>query len=269
MFEQWVRENIVSFGGDPNKITLMGESAGAGSVRVLLGSPPAIGNYRGAISMSNLGGGVSLGLTSDYSTTYSSYVTIEGSYDLSKSLFSDAGCTQTSTAELIACIKQVNPLTLVELPTVARYVVQDGKYVNTEQLILSPKNASTAHVPVMFGVMADGTRSPTQIFKYTDPPRRRLLRALPQNPRQLRSLRPLFHNRHIPHLRPIHNLLQPLPLPLNRQPHTRHLQRLRTSLHGRRIPLHRPSNRLRRRPNTHLPVRILLPIRPLDRRLRP
>jgi hypothetical protein len=33
--------------------------------------------------------------------------------------------------------------------------VQDGKYVNTEQLIVSTKNASTAHVPVIFGNVAN------------------------------------------------------------------------------------------------------------------
>lgn len=134
----------------------MGQSAGAGSVRVLLGSPPAIGSFRGAIAQSNLGGGGSLGLTSDYSTTYSSYLTIQQSYDLSKALFADAGCNKTTVQESLECVRDVPALELVELPTVARYVVQDGIFVTTEQLIVSERNASTAHVPVMFGVMADG-----------------------------------------------------------------------------------------------------------------
>jgi carboxylesterase type B len=60
---QWVIKNIASFGGDASKIVINGESAGAGSVRTLLGSPKAIGKFRGSIAMSNLGGGVDLGLT--------------------------------------------------------------------------------------------------------------------------------------------------------------------------------------------------------------
>jgi len=44
----------------------LGGSAGAGSVRALLGSPPAIGKYQQAIAMSSLGGGVDLGLHGNY-----------------------------------------------------------------------------------------------------------------------------------------------------------------------------------------------------------
>jgi hypothetical protein len=72
----WVRANIVSFGGDPKQITIIGGSAGAGSVRAFLGSPKAIGKYQGAVTVSNLGGGVTLGLKGDYGTTYSTYYTV-------------------------------------------------------------------------------------------------------------------------------------------------------------------------------------------------
>ncbi|KKY23878.1 putative carboxylesterase family protein [Phaeomoniella chlamydospora] len=153
---QWTVNNIAFFGGDPGHITIVGESAGAGSVRVLLGSPAAIGKYQGAISMSNLGGGVSLGLSSDYATTYSSYLTIPESYSLvGQAIFSEAGCNQSTLGSQIECLETVPALKLVELSTVARYVVQDGVYVDTEQLVVSTRNASTAHVPVMFGIMRD------------------------------------------------------------------------------------------------------------------
>lgn len=149
----WVRANIAAFGGDPKQITISGESAGAGSVRALLGSPQAIGKYQRAIAMSNLGGGKTLGLDGDYGTTYSSYYTINQSYTVAgPQIFSAAGCTNDNVQAQIACLRQVDPLKLVGISTVARYVVQDGKYVNTPDLILATRNASTAHVPVIFGV---------------------------------------------------------------------------------------------------------------------
>ncbi|MBQ6903897.1 MAG: carboxylesterase family protein [Lachnospiraceae bacterium] len=52
---RWVRENIGAFGGDPEKITIAGQSAGAASIQALLTSPLTKGMYRGAILQS--GGG--------------------------------------------------------------------------------------------------------------------------------------------------------------------------------------------------------------------
>ncbi|RDW87333.1 carboxylic ester hydrolase-7 [Coleophoma crateriformis] len=153
---EWTIKNIASFGGDPRQITIIGESAGAGSVRTLLGSPPANGKFQGAVAMSNLGGGVDLGLSRDYATTYSSYLTVAASYARAgQNIFAEAGCNQTDLPAQIACLNQVPALTLVGYSIAAAYVVQDGYYVNTEQLDVVNANGSAAYVPVIFGVTAN------------------------------------------------------------------------------------------------------------------
>ncbi len=49
---QWVRKNISAFGGDPDKVTIFGESAGGIAVSMLCASPLAKGLFQGAISQS-------------------------------------------------------------------------------------------------------------------------------------------------------------------------------------------------------------------------
>lgn len=58
---RWVRGNIAAFGGDPDQVTIMGQSAGAMSVQQLCLSPLAEGLFSGAVMSS--GGGVSRLLT--------------------------------------------------------------------------------------------------------------------------------------------------------------------------------------------------------------
>lgn len=48
----WVRENIAAFGGDPENVTIFGQSAGGGSVQSIMTSPLARGLFRRAIIQS-------------------------------------------------------------------------------------------------------------------------------------------------------------------------------------------------------------------------
>ncbi|MGH9718255.1 MAG: carboxylesterase/lipase family protein [Candidatus Acidiferrales bacterium] len=49
---EWVRGNIAQFGGDPNNVTIFGQSGGAGKVSVLMAMPAAQGLFQRAIVQS-------------------------------------------------------------------------------------------------------------------------------------------------------------------------------------------------------------------------
>jgi len=69
---KWVQENIKAFGGDPEKVTIIGQSAGAMSVQILASSLLTRGLFRGAVMQS--GGG------------YQSPLTISGDLENAKKL---------------------------------------------------------------------------------------------------------------------------------------------------------------------------------------
>ena len=79
---QWVKDNITSFGGDPENITIMGQSAGAMSVQQHICSPLTEGLFQKAIMSS--GGGVSKMMAAQPA---------EKNYDFWHAVMEKAGCS--------------------------------------------------------------------------------------------------------------------------------------------------------------------------------
>ncbi|KAK7710132.1 hypothetical protein SLS57_008471 [Botryosphaeria dothidea] len=142
----WVQAHIKDFGGDPERVTIFGQSAGAASVRALLASPKAIGKYHAAIPQSNLAG-------SSYATTYSQYYTIEQEVAVAaNSILNETGCADAS--DRVQCLRDYDAFELVGLTDVARYLVVDGTYLTTTSLTLTGAGPA-ASVPLLIGVMRD------------------------------------------------------------------------------------------------------------------
>lgn len=92
---RWVNENIQAFGGNPNNVTIFGESAGGASVMYQLLSPLNKGLIHGVIAQS----GTSLSFwTLDRNPTESA-----------KSMAKRLKCpVDNGTSEMVACLRQVS-----------------------------------------------------------------------------------------------------------------------------------------------------------------
>ncbi|MBR3276012.1 MAG: carboxylesterase/lipase family protein [Eubacterium sp.] len=63
---QWIHENIEGFGGDPDNVTVFGQSGGGGKVCTLLQTPAAAGLFHKAVMMSGGAGSMKMGEDVDH-----------------------------------------------------------------------------------------------------------------------------------------------------------------------------------------------------------
>lgn len=71
---RWVNDNVAAFGGDPDNITVFGQSAGAGCIAALLAMPTSAGLFRRAIAQSVPGTYFSTGLAGAVSAAIAAQV---------------------------------------------------------------------------------------------------------------------------------------------------------------------------------------------------
>ncbi|GAB0104186.1 carboxylesterase family protein [Nocardia sp. JMUB6875] len=74
---QWIQDNIEEFGGDPGNVTVFGQSAGAGSIAMLLAMPTARGLFHRAIAESVPASLPSPALAADITATIASGIGVE------------------------------------------------------------------------------------------------------------------------------------------------------------------------------------------------
>ena len=117
---KWIKKNIAQFGGDPDNVTIFGQSAGGGSVRTLCESPLARGLFNKAVIMSAQGLAIPDAQGNMMGARYSGGTFQEAEAN-AKKVFDWAGLTDLKK------MRQASTETIFALPTLYYQINNDGQ----------------------------------------------------------------------------------------------------------------------------------------------
>ena len=141
---RWVRRNIAAYGGDPDNITIMGQSAGAMSVQQHLLSPLSQGLFRRAVLSS--GGGVSKLMPNTKKETAQAFWT---------------ACMKNAGCESLAAFRALSPEKLFQVWQQTRKEVKGGNcFPVTDGRFVTGASELGRDIPCMAGSTSDDMMPP-------------------------------------------------------------------------------------------------------------